>query len=223
MYTLVRVAESMADVAVSVNEETDRMIACAISNPVTSGGWSPPVDTRIVPSLSAQQVASWIDDGKYHEGEMADWSAICVHKQHPNTPNAVRQGEEIVLEGLIRFRAGAHTDNMGITEAGSPFHVPWVWSDVSVVYLGKGKFRAHALGSAFPTHKLFIDGEAKALQLQAKVEAVSTDPTLSTGLPATDLQSNKNEAVVGPIDKAPNTIPAGKLVRPYVFSPKPEY
>jgi hypothetical protein len=36
------------------------------------------------------------------------------------------------VNGLIRFRAGEHTDDVGVA-IGSPYHMPCVWNEFAVI------------------------------------------------------------------------------------------
>jgi hypothetical protein len=200
-----------AEVTVEVDKATDRVTRCSLSkDPVLDPGWTPPADTSSM-SLGARAGVFLHDDGKFHAGELSTISSIVTEKQHPNTCISLRSGENVVAEGLLRFRAGAHTDKLGTDVAGCPYHVPWVWNSTAVTYTGKGKFRLYSQGSAFPSHKWYIDGVGVAHIPQEPVTMSRTDPSLTKGVSARLPQVSASLPLSGPVDKADYTLPSGKL------------
>jgi hypothetical protein len=59
--------------------------------------------------------------------------------------------ETVLVNAVIKFRAGQHTDSIGIQNVGSPFHVPWVWCELLRTHRF-GTFTLYGRGSVFPSH-----------------------------------------------------------------------
>jgi hypothetical protein len=53
-------------------------------------------------------------------------------RRHPNSALNPPPGERLLVNGLIRFRAGKHTDDVGVA-IGSPYHMPCVWNEFAVI------------------------------------------------------------------------------------------
>jgi hypothetical protein len=74
---------------------------------------------------------------------------------------AAGAGETMLVNGLIKFRAGENTDRIGVHSVGCPFHVPWVWCEMALTWNGS-RFRLHGRGSIFPTHHWYLGGRRVA-------------------------------------------------------------
>lgn len=66
--------------------------------------------------------------------------------------------QKILGSVMIKFRAGTAGDYIGIMALGSPNHVPWVWCEWMLTF-GNGKLYLHCAGSAFPSHRFYINGK----------------------------------------------------------------
>ena len=62
---------------------------------------------------------------------------------------------------MVKFRAGKHTDDVGVNTVGAPFHVPWVWCEV-LATLAAGKIKLYGRSSVFPSHAWYLDGKRVA-------------------------------------------------------------
>jgi hypothetical protein len=173
---------------VEIDPATDRVIECRLTDEVLDPGWTPPFDRAKVPIGDAMALAvPAMRDPNYYPGELSPVSKIYKRKRHPNSVITVSKDEQLVADGLIKFRAGAHTDEVGIRDAGSPFHVPWMWNEIVVTYTGQGKFYVHTRGAIFPSHSWYVCGEYVGTTPQADVQLKdkNTIPAFTTGAPAT--------------------------------------
>lgn len=182
--------------------------AIALTDQVLDPGYTPPfdkskVDTRLV------ELAPIADDPRFHPGERSGQSAIVAGKLHPCSTLTVAAADRVIVSALIKFRAGAHTDKVGIEEAKSPYRVPWVWCEYALVASGN-RVRLLAQGSKFPSHAWYVAGHRVALRYQDAVAANATDPALSSG-PSAKLPASQAELdhSAGPVDKHQHTIGAG--------------
>ncbi len=195
------------------------LLACTVNvNPpvrtvgdLVDPGYTPPFDkTKIDTSL--RSVAPIPDDPAFYAGEKSPISGIVTGRLHPCSTLSVSKGSQVLVSGLIKFRAGPHTDAIGVKEAKSPVHVPWVWSEFALVSVG-GKLRLLGKGSAFPSHAWYVNGKQVAQVLQALVTASEHDPILSTGQPADQVQSKASvDKSTQPVDKHAEGMSAGKLI-----------
>jgi hypothetical protein len=102
---------------------------------------------------------------EWHKGEASPISIVYTRKRHPNSAIAAPAGETVLINALIKFRAGKHTDDVGIDNVGAPFHVPWVWHETLVTYK-KHQIKLYGRGSVFPSHAWYLDGDRVARQKQ---------------------------------------------------------
>ncbi|CAN5856302.1 hypothetical protein BH11PSE8_BH11PSE8_47140 [soil metagenome] len=175
----------------------------SISDPVLDAGWTPPLNkSRFDPGLLAQFAAHRApipDDPMYYAGEASGISEICAGRLHPSSTLNVPSNATVLTSALIKFRAGSHTDKIGIDDAKSPVHVPWVWCEYALVRVGS-ELRLLGQGSSFPSHRWYVNGKQVGECLQKAVAVSETDPALSTGQPATEIQSSAaNDRSNGPI------------------------
>lgn len=106
--------------------------------------------------------------------------------------------EDLVASALIFFRAGKHTDSIGVDVVKCPYHVPWVWCEWLVTYK-TGKFTMYGTGSIFPTHTFYAQSKSFAQQeeptdsrftrswrhpLTIDTSVLRVYPVLTTGAPA---------------------------------------
>jgi hypothetical protein len=122
-------------------------------------GWTPPFrytecPPSLMPALFAHQE---LRDPTWYPGEASALSQICVEEQHPNsTIEEVPDTERVLVNSLIKCRAGSHADEVGI-RLGSPFHAPWVWNEWLLTY-APGQLKLYLRGSRFPSHTWYVDG-----------------------------------------------------------------
>jgi hypothetical protein len=152
-----------------------------ITDVVVDAGYTPPFDKSKL-DTRLRDVAPIPDDPKSYPGESSSVSGISVGKLHPCSTLAVPGGHEIIISALIKFRAGQHTDNIGIDKANSPMHVPWVWCEYALISSGS-RWRLLAQGSTFPSHAWYVNGSQVAKRLQSPITVSENDPAISTGEP----------------------------------------
>jgi len=128
-------------------------------------GYTPPFSQSSFPlTFLAPDMSIW--SNTWYAGEMSPFSKVCHQARHPNSAiTGVGAGETVLVNAMIKFRAGTHTDNIGIKNAGCPFHVPWVWNEVLVTLAG-GKVKLYGRASVFPSHAWYIDGKRVAAKGQ---------------------------------------------------------
>ena len=157
------------------------------------GGGTPPTHPK---TWWDQQLADMTDQNS-QPAEHSPLSAVLLDRQHDNTVfPALGPGERLIVNGLHRFRAGAHTDTVGIKEAHSAYHVPWVWAEFLLTTTGGGRVRLRGASSIFPTVAFYLDDRQVApISRQATdsafpplglldVKSMKIWPVLSCGAPA---------------------------------------
>jgi len=199
---------------VDVDRATDRITQCQLTNEVLDPGWTPPFDIGKfkdkLPLELLKAVAPPMQVKEPQPGELSPISKIYTRQQHPNSPTRLPPNEQVVADGLIKFRAGKHTDEVGIRFAGSPFHVPWAWSALAVTYAGKREFHVYTRGAIFPSHRWYVAGVPVRTSLQTEVEMSDNEPTLTIGAPARIPQPEDDSRPGTPVWKHRYTLPSGK-------------
>lgn len=164
-----------------------------VSEDVLDPGWTPPLNkSKFDPGLLAQYAAGKAlpDDPKYYPGEKSALSEIVGGRLHTASTLKVPRDAEVLVSALIKFRAGPHTNAIGISEDGaqSPFHVPWVWCEYALVKTNGKQLRLLGAGSAFPSHRWYVNGKIVGECLQDVVTASDKDRVLSSGQSAKSIQ-----------------------------------
>ena len=157
------------------------------------GGGTPPTHPK---TWWAQQLADMTDPNPY-PAEHSPLSRVYFDRQHDNTVfPALGPGERLVVNGLHRFRAGTHTDMVGMREAHSAYHVPWVWAEFLLTTTGGGRVRLRGASSIFPTVAFYLDDrQVQPVHRQATdsafpplglldAKSMKIWPVLSAGAPA---------------------------------------
>jgi len=182
----------------------------AVSNVIVDGGYTPPFDKSKLDTKLGATLAPIPDDPKFYAGEVSALSAVLAGRLHPSSALTIPRGCDIAVSAFIKFRAGPHTDKIGITEAKSPVHVPWVWCEYALVFDG-AKVKLMCRGSVFPSHAWYVGGKQVAKRLQDPVVASPQAPALSTGQPASLLPTPAaNDNAAGSIVGQPYSIAAGQ-------------
>lgn len=153
-----------AELDVETSDDKSKVLSVKVVNSILDPGWTPPFDrtafllTRVyVPDPSMADTA-------FYAAEMGAGSSILAQKRHPNTTIAAKiPQDDLVASGLVFFRAGKHTDDIGVNVVKSPYHVPWVWCEWVVAHKA-GKFTMYGTGSIFPTHTFYAQGKSFAQQ-----------------------------------------------------------
>jgi hypothetical protein len=177
------------------------------------------IDPGYTPPPNSAKLGSWFkalvplgDDPTYYPGEASALSAVVAGKLHGSSHFSAPAGWAVIVSALIKFRAGPHTDAIGINKADSPVHVPWVWCEYALLHNQKS-YRLLALGSSFPSHAWYVNGQQVGKALQKAVSATKIDPAISTGQPkdqpVTPAARDQGE---GPIDRQLFSIAHGDQV-----------
>jgi hypothetical protein len=177
---------------------------------VLDAGYTPPFDkSKLDTRLAA--LAPIPDDPQFYPGESSRLSSIVAGKLHPCSTLKMTGADEVIVSAFIKFRAGSHTDSIGITAANSPVHVPWVCCEYALVASG-AKVRLLAQGSRFPSHAWYVAGKQVAKRYQTPVIVSENDPAISTGqpasLPALSAGSDKSN---GPANTHDHTLDKGAV------------
>lgn len=219
---------------VDIDEKLKKVTHVTAKQQFISSGWTPPFKASRLSSTImsvASNFVSSMNDPTPHEGEKSPISTVVCQSRHRNSAIASTPSmKTVIANGLVKFRAGEHTDRIGIKEAGSPFHVPWVWSEFLLSY-ADGTFELMGRGSVFPTHSWYIQGKQVMTQSEVSdgsfptegilgrsivTKALNVYPALSTGAPASGSQAALSEAPVGAVSTHPYTVTGGET-RSYSF------
>ena len=212
-----RPAERIDDVAAFRRKKQYRaLVECnvdlrsgTVTLPVLDPGYTPPFDKSKIDTI-LRSVAPIPNDPDYYAGESSATSAIVTGKLHPSSTLKLHNDYKVLASAMIKFRAGAHTDKIGISEAKSPVHVPWVWCEFALVRSPAG-LRLLGNGSTFPSHAWYVDGRQLSQTLQGAISCSAHDATLSTGQPKGQPQSSASaDKSTGAADKQLYAVGAGK-------------
>jgi hypothetical protein len=147
---------AMMHCRIAFDDDRGRLSNFKVLEAVHDPGWTPPFMMSEFPS-SIMSFDRNVYSSAWHAGEASPISVINTQARHRNSAIAqVGAGETVLVNGLIKFRAGKHTDDVGI-QIGSPYHVPWVWCEMLLTFMG-GTFRLYGRGSTFPSHAWYVDG-----------------------------------------------------------------
>jgi hypothetical protein len=145
----------------TTDDQTGAVSNLSLGNSYYDPGYTPPF------KLSRWPTAMFSFDSNvfsftYYAGEASLLSQIVAQRRHPNsTITGVPASETVLVNGMVKFRAGKHTDDVGVNTVGAPFHVPWVWCEVLATFAG-GKVKLYGRGSVFPSHAWYLDGKRVA-------------------------------------------------------------
>jgi hypothetical protein len=209
---------------------SDFQVLDAVHDP----GFTPPFRMRAFPS-TVLSFDTNIYSNSWYPGEASPLSLVNTQTRHTNTAiGSIAANETVLVNGVIKFRAGTHTDNVGVNSVKCPYHVPWVWSEVLLTWAA-GRFKLYGRGSIFPSHSWYLNGERVAkfgqvgdLSLPRRqvagsyvknlytiaVEQMQIYPVLSAGASATGPQRppSLDVGLTTPIDGQPNTVRGAPLV-----------
>ena len=179
-------AMTFADLQVDVSPDRQEIKSVIAQDEIIDAGYTPPFDrsayflTAWMPkSIVPPPIEASMFDRQYHPGEIGAGSEIVLQGRHPSTMIKVTVPQRnLVANALIFFRAGKHTDSVGVNVVKSPYHVPWVWCEWMITYRS-GKFTVYGTGSIFPTHSFYVDTRRFG-QLDEPMDSIfSTKPLLS--------------------------------------------
>ena len=208
---------------------------------IVNPGYTPPVDLSkvgvmgYIPPWLKQQRAHVADQTPY-PAEASPLSEIYLEQVHPNSVlGAPAPNERLVASGLLRFRAGPHTDAVGLSDANSQYHVPWVWAEFQLTSLGGGRVRLRGASSQFPTvawylgdvqqqpvHRQTTDSGFHYTFLTNEVETAPLViwPVLAAGAPRSMPEPSldddaKFKGQVKPVTQLPYTCPGQEYISVY--------
>jgi hypothetical protein len=151
-------------VGVEVDDKTRAVTKVVPIASFTDPGYTPPFRLMKFPSAGIGSAFDGWEAFKstwsfsYHAGELSAVSSAVIGRRHPNsTIIGVPTIETVLANMMVKFRAGAITDSLGVGSIGCPYHVPWVWCETVATYAG-GKVKLYGRGSIFPTHAWYADG-----------------------------------------------------------------
>jgi hypothetical protein len=149
---------------VTIDDSTKQISKVEVLDAVHDPGWTPAFKARNYPLALLATTEAWSFTA--HQGEASPISLVATEARHKNSAiTAIPGSEKVLANGIIKFRAGANTDRIGVEKVGCPFHVPWVWCEMVLTYVGT-TFKLYGRGSVFPTHCWYVDGAKVATQDQ---------------------------------------------------------
>jgi|GEM_PF-3573335 len=181
-----------------------------VSNSFLDSGYTPPVDKTKLPLY----IKSFVPGGTtFYPGQASAISGVLQGSLHPASTLSVPAGYNVLASVMIKFRAGPHTNKVGISLAKSPYHVPWVWCEHALIKQGD-RLALIANGSRFPSHAWYVNGESIGSLIQRPVTISDKEPALATGKPVvsgesldTTFGNPDNDKAPGLIKSQPNTVP----------------
>jgi hypothetical protein len=207
----------------------DRVSDFKLLEKFVDGGFTPPFNIGKFPAALIGALfeggAAEILDRNFFPGEASVSSDVVAQARHPNSAlSTVPTNETVLVDSLIKFRAGKHTDDIGVNTVGAPFHVPWVWCEMVLTYAGAGRFNIFGRGSIFPSHAWFLNDQMVTRILETgdttfpvlgvpptsgiDVPKLRLFPVLAAGAPGSGAQS-ANMPATGPVTTNPNAAPGG--------------
>jgi hypothetical protein len=219
-------ALTSATVHFEVDPKTKTLLNVRTGSTVLDPGWTPPMSLSKFPSGVIER---WPWDDTYYAGELSPLSGVSVGRRHPNGTLAALAvpGQQTVAHSLIKFRAGTHTDGIGVGQmVGAPFHVPWVWSELLLTYAdGAGRLNLYGVGSVFPSHAWYLAGQRRftAVQVGDKEFPGRWTPTYGYDMRAPpityfrlqpELMNLYKVLTKGPSAHGPQTPPESELKQP---------
>jgi hypothetical protein len=204
---------------VDIDPSANVVKSFTVVDAVHDGGWTPPFDRSKFPATKLKSDKS-MTDPNFYQGEASPLSLVNTQSRHKNSVlTGTAAGELVLVNGLVKFRAGKHTDDIGVKDVGCPYHVPWVWSEFLLTYRS-GRFTITGKGSIFPSHAWYFNGKQVNTQSQVvdtafpsagirkiNVLALKLYPVLKVGAPASGPQTSLSaeSSLSGPVDTHPNT------------------
>jgi len=167
---------------VEVDDTTRQLTSFRVLEAAHDGGWTPPFRMRDWPSTTFAFDTS-IYSFTWYQGEYSPLSLVNTQHRHANTTiSSVPQNETVLVNSLIKFRAGSHTDNIGINHVGSPYHVPWVWCELLLTF-AQGTFKMYGHASIFPSHAWYFDANKVNVQPEIGDASFPSNPLIPTWVP----------------------------------------
>jgi len=213
-------------------DEADRVSNFKVLDAFHDPGFTPPFQTGkftgvVIDQFLKHGFNASVFDSTFAPGEASVNSLVNTQGRHKNTTiTDVPDGELVLVNSLIKFRAGKRTDDIGVNEVKAEFHVPWVWCEMVVTFVGRNRFKVYGRGSIFPSHSWYFDsvqmgavpetGDSRfpiVRGTRALIEEsqLKLFPVLSAGAPSSGPQVGDTRSD-GPVDSHPNTAPGGHEV-----------
>jgi hypothetical protein len=144
---------------VDIGDSSGKIFDFSVRDAFHDPGWTPPFQMSKFPLTTFS--FDWnIYSNEWYQGEASPISVVYTQRRHDNSVISAPAGETVLCNALIKFRAGAHTDDIGINSVGAPFHVPWVWHETLVTYSPvEAKIKLYGRGSIFPSHAWYLQGK----------------------------------------------------------------
>jgi hypothetical protein len=211
-------AMTFAEFEVEISDD-DKITSVTVIDSILDPGWTPPFDRTITLLTRVYVPDPSMADTSFYAGELGLGSSVLPGIHHCNSTISVKPPQEnLVGSALIYFRAGKHTDDIGVDVVKCPYHVPWVWCEWLVTYKA-GKFTMYGTGSIFPTHTFYAQGKIFAQQdeptdshftkslrhpLTIDTSALRVYPVLAAGAPASGPQvADTTVRAKGPVTSVP--------------------
>jgi hypothetical protein len=141
-----------------VDDATDSVTSFSVLDAFYDGGWTPDFKMTSYPSTVIKFDMDIYSTVAY-PGEASPLSLVATQARHQNTAlTGVSLDETVLVDALIKFRAGKHTDDIGVNKVGCPWHVPWVWCEGLLTY-ARGQFKVYGRGSIFPSHAWYLNDD----------------------------------------------------------------
>jgi hypothetical protein len=212
-------ALTYAELEIETSDDSTKVQAVKVIDSILDPGWTPPFDRSITLLTRFYVPEASMADTAYYAGELGAGSSIVPRRQHRNSALGMTVApDNLVASGLIFFRAGKHTDDIGVNVVKCPYHVPWVWCEWLVTYKA-GKFTVYGTGSLFPTHTFYAESARFGQQdeptdaafakswrhpLTIDTSALRVYPALTVGAPAAGPQvSDGTNSAAGPAFSVP--------------------
>jgi hypothetical protein len=205
-------ALACCNLEVDLDDNSGALLDVRVTGQMLNGGYTPAFrwyNWMLSLFSGSMSIYRSIIDRTAHPGEVSPISSVVVRRQHPRTSfvGIFPPPEEVVANILIKFRAGAITDNIGAQEVKSPFHVPWVWCE-TVITWNRHVFRLYGRGSIFPTHYWYFQQKRVALRREVSDAFFPTKrPPWGTGNKVPPTIRPPKDPVLGPWSPPPKTPP----------------
>jgi len=215
-------AMTFAALEVETADDDSKVLSVTVTDSILDPGWTPPFDRTITLLTRVYVPEASMADPAFYAGELGLGSAILPRIRHRNTTLTMTVApDDVVASGLIFFRAGKHTDDIGVNTVKCPYHVPWVWCEWLVTHKA-GKFTMYGTGSAFPTHTFYAQGARFDQQdeptdarlptswrhpLTIDTSTLRVYPVLTAGAPASGPQvADTTNGATGPVTSVPYAV-----------------
>jgi hypothetical protein len=211
-------------------DEADHVSNFKVLDAFHDPGFTPPFQKAKFPAAVVDAILhadSTIFDSSFAPGEASVNSLVSTQGRHANTTiKDVPTNEVVLVNSLIKFRAGKHTDDIGVNKIKADFHVPWVWCEMVVTFLGRNTFKIYGRGSLFPSHSWYFDsvqigsvgeiGDSRFPILRGTRSLIETSrlklfPVLSKGARTPGPQA-ADARFKGSVEDHPNTAAGGREI-----------